>query len=129
MNYVSIGEAAAHFDLPESTLRFYEKKGLLPLVERDAAGRRLYSEHQMMLLKIIIYLKHTHMPIRTIRQYVDWVIEGNHTIPQRLDMMQQHKQAVLDEISFMHEALDAMDSKITRYQKQLQSQTESPTTM
>ncbi|WP_046213582.1 MerR family transcriptional regulator [Paenibacillus wulumuqiensis] len=120
MKYYSIGEAAAHFQVPESTLRYYERQGLLPLMERDAAGRRLFSEDQMTLLKIVVHLKHTHMPIRTIRQYVDWVIEGDQTIQLRLEMMQRHKQAVLDEISVMTEALKGIDTKINRYLKRTQ---------
>nr|WP_256253263.1 MerR family DNA-binding transcriptional regulator [Paenibacillus sp. UNC496MF] len=42
MNYYSIGAAAAQLHIPESTIRYYEKKGLLPLIERDHAGRRLF---------------------------------------------------------------------------------------
>ncbi|WP_046226937.1 MerR family transcriptional regulator [Paenibacillus dauci] len=122
MKYCSIGEAAAYFDIPESTLRYYEKKGLLPLIERDAAGRRLFSEEQMTLLKIVLHLKHTHMPIRTIRQYVDWVIEGDHTTGLRLEMMQKHKQAVLSEISVMNDALTGIDSKISRYLNRMEHQ-------
>ncbi len=40
MKYCSISEAAAKFNISESTLRYNEKKGLLPLIERDKAGRR-----------------------------------------------------------------------------------------
>ncbi|MBD2872380.1 MerR family transcriptional regulator [Paenibacillus sp. IB182493] len=53
--------------------RYYEKKGLLPLIERDEAGRRLFSEDQMALLETVICLKNTHMPISGIKQYMDWV--------------------------------------------------------
>lgn len=120
MKYCSISEASAQFNIPESTLRYYEKKGLLPLIERDEAGRRLFSEDQMTLLKIIIYLKNTHMPISGIRQYIDWVVEGDHTTELRLDMLKQHKQAVLAEITLMTEALEGIDVKIARYAKRVQ---------
>lgn len=72
MKYCSISEASAKFNIPESTLRYYEKKGLLPLIERDEAGRRLFSEDQMALLETVICLKNTHMPISSIKQYMDW---------------------------------------------------------
>ncbi|OPH54858.1 MerR family transcriptional regulator [Paenibacillus ferrarius] len=101
--------------MPESTLRYYEKKGLLPLIERDEAGRRLFSEDQIALLETVIRLKNTHMPISSIKQYMDWILEGENTIALRLDMMRNHKQAVLDEISLMKEALIGIDVKITRY--------------
>lgn len=65
-----IGETSAAFNIPESTLRYYEKQGLLPLMERDDAGRRLFSEYQMRLLETVLRLKQTHMPIQDIRQYI-----------------------------------------------------------
>ncbi|WP_168120842.1 MerR family transcriptional regulator [Paenibacillus sp. HB172176] len=120
MNYYSISEAAARFHIPESTIRYYEKKGLLPLMERDEAGRRLFSPNQMTMLEIIIYLKNTRMPIRTIKQYVDLVMEGDHTTPLRLEMMRKHKQAVLDEMALMSESLAGIEKKIARYTKRLQ---------
>lgn len=120
MKYCSISEAAAKFNIPESTLRFYEKKGLLPLIERDEAGRRLFSEDQMALLETVICLKSTHMPISTIKRYIDWVVEGDSTVELRLEMMKNHKQAVLDEISVMTKSLNGIDFKIERYTKQTQ---------
>ncbi|MBM7655840.1 MerR family transcriptional regulator [Neobacillus cucumis] len=117
MKYCSISEAAAKFNITESTLRYYEKKGLLPLIERDEAGRRLFSEDQISLLETVICLKNTHMPISGIKQYIDWVVEGDKTIELRLEMMRNHKQLVLDEISLMTESLKRIDLKITRYTK------------
>ncbi|MEK3686486.1 MerR family transcriptional regulator [Paenibacillus sp. FSL R10-2736] len=115
MKYVSISEAAAQLGIPESTIRYYEKKGLLPQLERDEAGRRIFSENRIAFLKIIIYLKNTHMPISSIRQYVDWMLEGDSTTELRLKMFQEHKQAVLEEIALMTESLQGIDKKIARY--------------
>lgn len=120
MKYYSISEAAAEFNIPESTIRYYDKKGLLPLIERDKAGRRLFSEDQMALLGTVICLKNTHMPINGIKKYIDWVVQGENTIDLRLEMMKNHKAAVLDEISLMTESLKGIDEKITRYTKRTQ---------
>ncbi|QRG68865.1 MerR family transcriptional regulator [Brevibacillus choshinensis] len=124
MKYCSISEASAKFNIPESTLRYYEKKGLLPLIERDEAGRRLFSEDQMALLETVICLKNTHMPISGIKQYMDWVVEGDDTIELRLEMMKNHKQAVLAEISRMTESIKGIDVKITRYTKRTKERKE-----
>lgn len=115
MKYCSIGEVSDKFNIPESTLRYYEKKGLLPLIERDEAGRRLFSEVQMALLQTVICLKNTRMPIKEIKQYMDWIQEGDTTIERRLEMMKKHKQAVLDEIALMTDSLQGIDEKINRY--------------
>ncbi|MED1205270.1 MerR family transcriptional regulator [Heyndrickxia acidicola] len=120
MKYYSISEAAGQFGIPESTLRYYEKKGLLPLMERDEAGRRLFSEDQISLLGTVICLKNTHMPISGIKQYIDWILEGDSTIERRLEMMKNHKQAVEDEILLMTESLKGIDVKITRYMNRIQ---------
>ncbi|QLG37681.1 MULTISPECIES: MerR family transcriptional regulator [unclassified Paenibacillus] len=128
MKYFSISEASAQLNIPDSTLRFYEKKGLLPLIERDDAGRRLFSEVQMALLETLVCLKNTHMPISQIKQYMDWIIEGNCTLEDRLEMMQNHKQAVLDEILLMQESLKGIDFKITRYTRQIQERNEEKDT-
>lgn len=119
MKYVSISEAAAELRIPESTIRYYEKKGLLPWIERDQAGRRLFSENQMALLQTVMCLKNTNMPIGGIKQYIDWITEGDDTIPLRLEMMLRHKQAVLDEIALMQESVQGIDVKIARYRNRI----------
>ncbi|AZN38793.1 MerR family transcriptional regulator [Paenibacillus albus] len=119
MKYCSISEAAAKLHIPESTIRYYEKKGLLPLIERNEAGRRLFSEDQMALLEAVICLKNTHMPISGIKQYMDWIMEGDSTLELRLDMMKKHKQEVLAEITLMTDSLVGIDFKINRYTNRL----------
>lgn len=122
MKYCSISEVSAKFNIPESTLRYYEKKGLLPRIERDEAGRRLFSEVQMALLQTVICLKNTRMPIREIKQYMDWIQEGDATIERRLEMMTKHKQNVLDEISLMTDSLQGIDEKIKRYTNRIREE-------
>ncbi|OBZ07779.1 MULTISPECIES: MerR family transcriptional regulator [Bacillales] len=124
MKYCSISEASAKCNIPESTLRYYEKKGLLPLIERDEAGRRLFSEDQIALLETVICLKNTHMPISGIKQYMDWVIEGDRTIELRFEMMKNHKQTVLGELALITESLRGIDVKITRYTNRIQEKSE-----
>lgn len=120
MKYYAIGEAAVRLGIPESTIRYYEKQGLLPRMERDEAGRRIFTEDYLAFLKIILYLKNTQMPISQIRQYVDWMAEGDSTIPLRLAMFQEHKQSVLAQIALMTESLQGIDKKIERYTKYLE---------
>ncbi|MBB6634124.1 MerR family transcriptional regulator [Cohnella thailandensis] len=124
MKYVTIGEAAARWNIPESTIRYYEKKGLLPFIERDEAGRRLFSERQMALFEIILCLKNTQMPIGDIKQYMDWVAQGDDTVDLRLEMMKKHKQAVQAHIDSMTESLAGIDVKIDRYTNQINQREE-----
>nr|WP_237087109.1 MerR family transcriptional regulator [Paenibacillus ihbetae] len=91
-------------------------------MERDEAGRRLFSEVQMALLQTVICLKNTRMPIREIKQYMDWIQEGDTTIERRLEMMTKHKQTVLDEISLMTDSLQGIDEKIKRYTNRIREE-------
>lgn len=68
------------------------------------------------------------MPISQIKQYMDWIIEGNCTLEDRLEMMQNHKQAVLDEILLMQESLKGIDFKITRYTRQIEERNDQKDT-
>lgn len=54
MNYCYISETSAKFNIPESTIRYYETQGLLPLLERDEAERRLFLENKMALFETVI---------------------------------------------------------------------------
>ncbi|GKT04111.1 MerR family transcriptional regulator [Furfurilactobacillus sp. WILCCON 0119] len=118
----SISEAAAFFDLPESTLRYYDKRGLLTFLERDDFGNRVFTETQMALLATITHLKNSDMSIQQIKQYVDWIMEGDVTIPKRLEMMKAHRKAIEQQIAAREASLDQVDYKIARYQKYVDEQ-------
>jgi len=76
----------------------------------------------MALLQTVIFLKNTRMPIREIKQYMDWIQEGDTTIERRLEMMTKHKQNVLDEISLMTDSLQGIDEKIKRYTNRIREE-------
>lgn len=91
MSY-SIGEAAKMVGLTAHTLRFYDKEGLLPFVKKTSSGLRAFTESDIEWLKIIECLKGTGLPLKQIKQYIDWCMEGDATIPQRLNMFIEQKK-------------------------------------
>ncbi|MCM2982381.1 hypothetical protein [Niallia circulans] len=68
-------------------------------------------------MKPLFVKKNTHMSIKRIKQYIDWIIEGDSTIQQSLAMIENHKHDVITEISLMKESLKGMEEKISRYLK------------
>jgi DNA-binding transcriptional MerR regulator len=64
-------------NVPTSTIRFYDKEGLLPFVERMESGYRIFSENDLAMLRTIDCLKKTGMPIKQIRQFISWVQQGD----------------------------------------------------
>ncbi len=84
MERYSIGQVAQMYGLAPSALRYYDKEGLLPFVERTEGGARLFKEEDLEWLTIIECLKNTGMPIKMIKQFIDWCLEGDPTIERRL---------------------------------------------
>lgn len=68
----------------------------------------------------IQHLKHTDMSISPIKQYVDWILQGDETIPKRLVTMTAHRQEILEELAMRKESLRGVELKIARYQQYLE---------
>ena len=111
----TIKEVADYFSLPISTIRYYDKKGLLPFVSKNKAGYRVFSESDFGFIKTICCLKNTGMPIKDIQTYIGLCMQGTKTIDQRKQMLQQHKQNVLMQQQLLTENLKEIDVKINRY--------------
>lgn len=79
--YYSIGQVAAKTGLTVHTLRYYEKEGLLPFVRKSSSGLRMFSDNDLGWLSIIECLKETGMPLKGIKQYIDWFREGDSPCP------------------------------------------------
>lgn len=115
---MTIGEIAQKTDLPESTLRYYEKKGLIK-VARDRGGRRDYEESDIEWIRFIRRLKETGMPLKDIRQYSELRYRGRSTMPERLRILQEHREYVLAQQIKWNEYLQNLDDKILWYQKHI----------
>lgn len=118
MDY-SIGQVAKMNHMTVSQLHYYDRQGLLPFVKRTDSGDRIFDEGSLMFLEMILCLKHTGMPIKEIKQFVHWTMEGNHTIPQRLDMMREQEKNVLRQMEDMNENLKKIQRKIKKYESEI----------
>ena len=120
---MKIGEIANKTNLPASTLRYYEKKGLLK-VDRDKNGRRYYKESDIEWIKFIRRLKETGMLIKDIQHYSELRYVGSITMPERLQILQLHRNYVLEQQLKWTEYLQNLDDKIEFYQQSIKNITE-----
>ena len=111
-----IGEIAEKTRLPESTLRYYEKKQLIR-VPRDTGGRRDYQEADIAWIQFIRRLKETGMPLREIQRYAQLRYAGPSTMPERLEMLVRHRTYVLEQQKKWEEYLRNLDDKIALYRQ------------
>ena len=112
----TIGEMAKEIGVMPSTLRYYDKEGLLPFVERSEGGIRIFKDSDREWLSTIECLKKTGMPIREIKQFIDWCREGDKTISKRLDLIRRRRDAVLLQIEQINEALSVLEYKLWYYE-------------
>lgn len=115
-----IGEIAQKTNLPESTLRYYEKKGLLH-VKRNNNGIREYEESDIEWIKFIRRLKETGMLLKDIRYYSELRYSGDDTMSERLEILKQHRNYVLEQKVMWNEYLQNLDDKINFYKEYIEN--------
>lgn len=112
---LNIAEAAERTGVTAHTLRYYERVGLLEPVGRDAAGYRAYTEVDVGRVVFLTRMRAAGMPIRELRRYVALVEQGPQTEPERLAIMEAHRDAVRARITELHAALETIEFKIAAY--------------
>lgn len=97
------------------TLRYYEREGLLDNVARADSGHRRYSEDDVLWVEVLRCLRDTGMTIEQLRYYCELGAQGDHTEPERLRLLTEHRAKVEAQIAERHEALRLIDHKISFY--------------
>lgn len=125
MKTYSISEVAKELDLTTFTLRYYDKEGLIPFVERTSSGIRLFKQSDIEALKIIECLKSTGMPIKEIKNFIDWCSEGDASLQQRYEMFLERKAVVEAQIADLKKTMEIIDHKCFYYKSALEAGTEN----
>ena len=112
----TVGEMVNIMGVPASTLRYYDKEGLLPFVERTSGGIRMFKEQDYEWMKIIECMKRAGMPIKDIRDYIELALEGDATIHERLQLFQNQKRLVQEQMKSLQHTLDVLDYKCWYYE-------------
>ncbi len=112
----TIGEVAERSNLSIHTLRYYEKEGLLPFVKRTASGIRKFDDADMEGLKMVECLKRTGMPLKDIKQFLDWCQAGDETLEQRRNLFYERRAVVLEQMAELQKTLDTINYKCWYYE-------------
>jgi DNA-binding transcriptional MerR regulator len=116
----SIGEVSERTGLSRHTLRFYEKEGLfIGLVQRNAAGRRVFSEQEIGWLNVCSKLRSTGMPLPDIRRYVELVRAGSGTVEERFLVLREHEARVRMQLADLQDVLSTIEAKVAYYARRL----------
>ena len=112
----TIGQVSELFGLPISTLRYYDKQGLFPKMER-VSGIRKFSETEIEALRVIECLKKSGLEIKDIKQFMNWCVEGASTYPQRKALFEKQRKRLEAELIHMNKVLDMLKFKCWDYEQ------------
>lgn len=120
----TIKQAAELTNLTPVTLRYYDKQGLLPFVERKESGYRMFSDGDIAMLRVIECLKKSGMSIKDIRQFSEWVLMGDDSLQERYDMFLERKKDVEAQMAELQKTLDFINHKCWYYKTAIEAGTE-----
>mgnify|MGYP003611175591 FL=1 len=115
MSY-SIGEISKMMNVAPSTLRYYEKEGLLPFIKRSESGIRVFGESDFGWFSIIHCLKQAGMSIKDIKKYMDMIAEGDSSIGERLDIFEKQRVKVERQIKELNQIREVLEYKCWYYE-------------
>ena len=118
----SIGEISKMFQLPISTLRYYDKEGLFPHLKR-VNGVRQFSESET--LRVIDCLKKSGLEIKEIKEYMSLCSLGNTTLKQRKEIFEKQKEEVLQEMEKLQKVLSMLNYKCWYYDQAIEKNDEA----
>jgi DNA-binding transcriptional MerR regulator len=110
----TIGQVSEMFNLPISTLRYYDKEGLFPNITRSS-GIRQFSDTELEALRIIECLKKSGLEIKDIKKFMEWCKQGSSTYPMRKALFVKQREIVEQEIQKMERVLDMLKFKCWYY--------------
>ena len=112
----TIGEMAKLLGVAPSTLRYYDKEGLLPFMERSGGGMRVFTDKDYEILKIIHCLKASGMQIKDIREFIRLISLGDESIDARLELFRKRRLEVEKQMAELRETLDVVNFKCWYYE-------------
>ena len=116
---MKIAEVSERFDISSDTLRYYERIGLLPTVNRNGSGIRDYSDLDMRRVDFIKCMRKAGLPVEVLIEYMDLVQQGDSTVEARKDILKHQRAQVAARMEEMQKTLDLLDHKIEVYEKAL----------
>lgn len=113
--FYSIGDMANRLHVLPSTLRYYDKEGLLPFVERSQGGIRRFKESDYEWLKVIECMKKAGMSIKDIKTYIHLAIQGDSTIEERGKLFEKQRMVFEKKMEEMEKTMKVLQYKCWFY--------------
>lgn len=116
---MTISEVSRKYDLTADTLRYYERIGLIPTVNRNSSGIRDYTIEDCNWVQFIKCMRRAGLSIEALIDYVAMFQEGNSTIKERKKLLIEQRELLAERIVEMQETLGRLDNKIDGYEERM----------
>ncbi|MBP1764283.1 MAG: transcriptional regulator, MerR family [Firmicutes bacterium] len=112
-----IAEVSETFGITQDTLRYYERIGLIPTVNRNKSGIRDYTEQDCRWVEFIKCMRNAGLPIEVLIEYVQLFQQGEETIETRKEILIEQRRQLKARMEDMQKTLDRLDYKIATYEQ------------
>lgn len=114
---MTITEVSKQFELSQDTLRYYERIGLIPYVNRNQSGIRDYTEDDCRWVEFIKYMRGAGLPIEVLIEYVNLFQQGDSTTQARKNILIEQRKLLAEKIETLKKTIERLDYKIEQYDK------------
>jgi DNA-binding transcriptional MerR regulator len=116
---MTISEVANQFGLSADTLRYYERVGLLPKIQRTSGGIRDYSPEDCRWVEFIKCMRSAGISVEALIEYVKLYHQGTETIPARKKLLLDQREQIVSRINEMNDILAKLDWKLDGYEERM----------
>lgn len=120
MSY-TIGEVSKLTGLSVPTLRYYDKEGLIPNINRNENGLRNFTEQDLGTINIVTCIKGAGASIREIKEYMDLCKLGDSTLEARKQFFIEKKRDVEEQMKHLSEIMKTVEMKIKYYEDAIEA--------
>lgn len=121
----TIKQVAEKMEVTIPTLRYYDKEGLLPFLDKKLDGTRVFKDEDFKVLHIITCMKKSGMSIKDIKRFMDFCQEGDSTLHERLEIFLERKKAVQKQMEELNNIMETINHKIWYYVTAIEAGTEA----
>lgn len=118
---MTIKEVSEKYGISQDTLRYYERVGMIPHVTRTAGGIRNYQESDLGWVEMALCMRGAGLPIEAMIEYVRLYQEGDETIPARLQLLLDQREALIEQKAQIDSTLERLNYKISRYERAVET--------
>lgn len=113
---MTIKEVSEKYNIPQDTLRYYERVGVIPTVKRTKSGIRCYTDEDLGWVENAICMRSAGLPIEVLIEYLRLYQEGDSTIHARLELLSSQREVLLEQKKKLEETISRLNYKISRYE-------------